>query len=78
LYGASPEAAIANFERGNKLEPKSIIAKVEYAHGLVLIDKKKHLQKAIALLEEAVKIKPEDAAQGLDLARAKRDLDELR
>lgn len=78
LYGANPEAALAFFERGLKADPKSIIARVEYAHGLVLIDKKRYLSKAIDLLEEAVKMKPEDASDALDLARAKRDLEELR
>jgi tetratricopeptide (TPR) repeat protein len=78
LYGANPDAAIANFERGLKLEPKSIIARVEYAKGLLLIDRKKYLAKAVDLLEEAVKLKPEDAAEALDLARAKRDLEALR
>jgi tetratricopeptide (TPR) repeat protein len=77
LYGANPEAAIGFFERAIKLEPKQIIAKVEYAHGLVLIDKKKYLGKAIDLLQEALKLKPNDAAEALDLARAKRDLDAL-
>jgi tetratricopeptide (TPR) repeat protein len=77
LYGASPEAAINFFERAVKLEPKQIIAKVEYAHGLVLIDKKRYLSKAVNLLEEAIKLKPNDAAEALDLARAKRDLQAL-
>ncbi len=74
LYGASPEAAIGFFDRAVRLEPKTIIHKVEYAHGLLLIDKNKYLQKAKDLLEEAVKLKANDAAEALDLARAKRDL----
>ena len=78
LYGASPEAAIGYFERGNKLEPKLILPKVEYARGLLLLDKKKYLEKATSLLEEALKLTPNDAADRLDLARAKRDLEALR
>ena len=78
LYGASPEAAINYFERGMKLEPKTITHKLEYAHGLVVMDKNKYLAKAIALLEEAVTLTPNDAAERLDLAQAKRDLAALR
>ncbi|MFN3265515.1 MAG: hypothetical protein ACK41E_01630 [Deinococcales bacterium] len=78
LYGASPEAALDFFERGIKNDPESIIAKVEYAHGLILIDKKKYISKAINLLEQAIQLKPKDAADVLDLARAKRDLEALR
>ena len=78
LYGASAESALSYFERAIKLEPKMIIHKVEYARGLLLLDKKKYLEKAIDLLEEAVKLKPEDAAEQLDLTRAKADLAALR
>ena len=78
LYGATAEAAIFYFERAIKLEPKMIIHKVEYARGLLLLDKKKYFDKAIDLLEEAIKLKPEDAAEQLDLTRAKADLATLR
>jgi tetratricopeptide (TPR) repeat protein len=77
LYGANPEAAITYFERGTKLAPTTILPKVEYAHGLILLDKKKYLEKAKDLLQEAIKLIPEDAADRLDLARAKRDLEAL-
>lgn len=78
LYGANFEAAIGYFERAIKLEPKMIIPKVEYAYALVLVDKKKYLEKAVNLLEEAVILKPKDAAEQLDLARAKTDLAALK
>jgi tetratricopeptide (TPR) repeat protein len=78
LYGANPEAALSYFERAIKIEPKIIIHKVEYARGLLLLDKKKYFEKAILLLEEALKLKANDAAEQLDLARAKTDLAALR
>ncbi len=78
LYGANPEAAITYFERGMKLEPKLILPKVEYARALLMLDKKKYLEKAIDLLEDAVKLTPNDSAERLDLTRAKRDLEALR
>jgi tetratricopeptide (TPR) repeat protein len=78
LYGADANRGIAYFERAIKLEPKVIIHRVEYARGLTLIDKKKNLAAAIAQLETAVTLTPRDAAEKLDLERAKRDLADLK
>ncbi len=78
LYGADAGKGIEYFNRAIKLEPKVIIHRVEFAHGMVLIDKKKYLADAIAQLETAVTLTPRDAAEKLDLERAKRDLADLK
>lgn len=78
LYGADANRGIALFQRAIKLEPKVIIHRVEYARGMTLIDKKKYLNEAITQLETAVTLTPRDAAEKLDLERAKRDLADLK
>jgi tetratricopeptide (TPR) repeat protein len=78
LYGADGNRGIALFQRAIKLEPKVIIHRVEYARGMTLIDKKKHLAEAITQLETAVTLAPRDAAEKLDLERAKRELADLK
>jgi tetratricopeptide (TPR) repeat protein len=78
LYGADGNKAIEYFKKAIKLEPKTIIHRVEYARGMVLLDKKKYLSEAVEQLEIAVKLTPNDAAEKLDLARAGRDLADLK
>ena len=74
LYGADPVKGLAAFNRAIKLEPKVIIHRVEFARGLMLIDAGKNKDEATAQLEIAVTLTPRDAAERLDLDRAKRDL----
>ena len=78
LYGADPVKGLAAFTRAVKLEPKVIIHRVEFARGLTLIDAGKNKDEAIAQLEVAVTLAPKDAAEKLDLERAKRDLAALK
>ena len=78
LYGADPTKGLAAFNRAIKLEPKAIIHHVEFARGLMLIDAGKNKGEAIAQLEIAVTLTPRDAAEKLDLERAKRDLAALK
>ena len=78
LYGADPAKGLAAFTRAVKLEPKVIIHRVEFARGLMLIDAGKNRDAAIAQLEVAVTLTPTDAAEKLDLERAKRDLAALK
>ena len=74
LYGADPAKGLAAFNRAIRLEPKVIIHRVEFARGLMLFDAGKNKDAAIAQLEIAVMLSPRDAAEKLDLERAKRDL----
>jgi tetratricopeptide (TPR) repeat protein len=78
LYGADPEKGMAAFARAIKLEPNVIIHRVEYARGMMLIDAKKYKDDATKQLETAVGLTPRDAAERLDLERAKRDLAALK
>jgi hypothetical protein len=77
VYGANEGASINFFERAIAVEPKIIIHRVEYAKGLLLLNRDKFKAAAKAQLEIAVKLEPRDAADKLDLERAKRDLAEL-
>ncbi len=77
VYGASEGASINFFERAIAIEPKIIIHRVEYAHAMLLMNRDKFKAQAKAQLETAIKLEPRDAADKLDLERAKRDLAEL-
>ena len=77
LYGANEGASINFFEKAIAIEPKIIIHRVEYAHGMLLINRDKYKAAAKSQLELAIKLEPRDAADRLDLERAKRDLAEL-
>ncbi len=77
LYGANEGASINFFERAIAIEPKIIIHRVEYAHALLLLNRDKYKAAAKSQLEIAVKLEPRDAADKLDLERAKRDLADL-
>ena len=78
LYGADAGRVVPLMEEAVKLEPDVIIHRVEYAHALVLLDKNKNKAKAIEMLEAALKLKVNDAAEQLDFDRAGRDLAELK
>jgi tetratricopeptide (TPR) repeat protein len=77
IYGANEGASINFFERAINLEPKIIIHRVEYAKGMLLLNRDKYKAAAKSQLEAAIKLEPRDAADKLDLERAKRDLAEL-
>lgn len=78
LYGADASRVVPLMEEAIKLEPDVIIHRVEYARGLVLLDRNKNKAKAIELLEGALKLKVNDAAEQLDFDRAQRDLTDLK
>jgi hypothetical protein len=77
VYGANEGASINFFERAVAVEPKVIIHRVEYAKGMLLLNRDKYKAAAKAQLEIAIKLEPRDAADKLDLERAKRDLADL-
>jgi hypothetical protein len=77
VYGANEGASLNFFERAIAVEPKIIIHRVEYAKGMLLLNRDKYKAAAKSQLEIAVKLEPRDAADKLDLERAKRDLADL-
>jgi hypothetical protein len=70
-YGASSSKAIDHFKKAIKLNPNAAIAKLEYAHGLRLIDGDANADEIDKLLHQAAKCKPLDAMEMLDCERAK-------
>lgn len=73
-HGASREAALGHFRQALSLNPDSIIARVEYAQALAMLDGRKGAQAAIALCEEAAALTPHDAMERLDVERARQAL----
>lgn len=75
-YGANKEDCIKNFEAALALNPKSAIARVEYANALVALEGKTKQRQAIALCEAAAALPPHDAMERLDVELAKQELEE--
>jgi tetratricopeptide (TPR) repeat protein len=75
-YGASSSKAVEHFKQAIKLNPDAAIAKLEYAHGLRLIDGDDNADEIDKLLHQAAKCKPVDAMEMLDVERAKELLEE--
>ncbi len=72
-YNASKAQAIKHLDKALELAPHSVIARVEYAHALSLLNRNSAAQRA-RLLEAAVKLTPMDAMERLDSERAQREL----
>jgi hypothetical protein len=72
-YGASKDRALADYKKALKAAPKSPIVPVEYAAGLKLLGADKGGE-AKKLLAQAVKMKPADAMEKLDVELAKERL----
>jgi tetratricopeptide (TPR) repeat protein len=73
-YGATSGAATEHFRQALALAPSSPIIRMEYAHGLLLLDSARHLRQAQELYEQAAACTPADEMERLDVARAKRGL----
>jgi len=71
-YQASSGAAIEHFQRAIKLTPRSPIAQIEYANGLLLVDASKYRKQADELYASAAACEPQDAMEQLDVERAQR------
>lgn len=74
-YGATASAAIGHFRQALELAPSSPIIRMEYAHGLLLLDPARHLPQAQELYAQAAACEPADAMERLDVARARRGLE---
>jgi tetratricopeptide (TPR) repeat protein len=71
-YGASASAALEHFGRALKLAPASPIVHIEYANGLLLLDRERYAGQASELYEKAASFEPLDEMEGLDVQRARR------
>ena len=74
-YGAKKEAALEHFQKAQKLNPDSAIARIEYANGLIMLFGKARIAEAEKLYQEAAACKPADAMERLDVERAKSELE---
>ncbi len=73
-YGASQDSALEQFRCALKLAPSSPIVHIEYANGLLLLDAKRHRERAEELYAKAAAHQPIDAMEQFDVARAQRGL----
>jgi tetratricopeptide (TPR) repeat protein len=74
--GASKDAGLAHYKTALKLNPKSAIAMIEYANGLVMLEGEKRMQEATKLYEAAAACEPLDAMERLDVEMAKTELED--
>lgn len=76
-YDARAKSARQHYQRALELAPQSILIHVEYAHGVLMMDRDGARREAIALLENALELTPLDAAGHLEQQRAREMLDRL-
>ena len=74
--GASKDAGLAHYKTALKLNPKSAIAMIEYANGLVMLEGEKRMKEATKLYEDAAACEPLDAMERLDVEMAKAELED--
>ena len=75
-YGASRDAALGHFRRAAQLAPLAAIVHIEHARALMLLDADHYRAQAQALYRRAAGCQPHDAMEDLDVASARRGLDE--
>ena len=78
LFGAEASKVEPLMEKAIALEPDEIVHYVEYAHALIVLDAGKNRARATGLLEKALTLNVNDAAEALDLKQAKKDLAALK
>ncbi|MGZ5198765.1 MAG: hypothetical protein ACXWC4_03260 [Telluria sp.] len=75
-YGASRDAALRHFDTALQLNPRSAIARVEYANALIMLDGAGCEQHAVLLCQQAASLQPLDAMEKLDSERARKEVEE--
>ena len=75
-YGARKDAGLKAYQDALRLNPDSPIAMIEYATGLLMLEGEQRLKEATQLYQRAAAIRPADAAERLDVERAKTELDD--
>lgn len=74
-YGAKASSAEEHCKAAIKLTPEAPIALIEYANALMLMYGDKQEDEAAALYAKAIKLKPRDAMEALDIAHAKAQME---
>ena len=75
-YGAKKDVGLQLFEEALRINPRSILARVEYARALVMLEGEKCMAQATALYRQAAQSVPLDAAEQLDVALARTELED--
>jgi hypothetical protein len=73
-YGARKETSLHLFEKALGLTPLSVIAKIEYANALVILEGDKRLADATRYYEQAAVTRALDATERLDVEMAQAEL----
>lgn len=73
-YGAKAASAEEHCKTALKLTPDSPIALIEYANALMLVHGDKKEDEAAELYAKAIKLKPKDAMEALDIAAAREQM----
>jgi tetratricopeptide (TPR) repeat protein len=74
--GASKDVGLSMYKQALKLNPRSAIAMVEYANGLVMLEGEKKMKEAEKLYADAAACDPADAMERLDVEMAKAELED--
>ena len=72
--GADAAAGLRMFEQALALHPDAATARIEYANGLVMLEGDRRMKQAERLYADAAACTPLDAAEHLEVERAKREL----
>ncbi|HEY0825072.1 MAG TPA: hypothetical protein VGD76_14885 [Ramlibacter sp.] len=73
-YGARKDTGLKMFAQALALHPRSPVAWIEYANGLLMLEGEDKLGEARRLYEKAAAIQPLDAMERLDVERARAGL----
>jgi hypothetical protein len=75
-YGVRREEGFQHFRTALALHHESVIARIEFANALTLLEGDKKMAESLGLLEEAAACKPLDAQERLEVALAAEELPE--
>jgi tetratricopeptide (TPR) repeat protein len=73
-YGAKKEAGLRMFQEALRLNPRSAVALVEYANGLVMLEGDRMFEQSTRLYQQAAALEPLDAKEWLDVEHARAEL----
>lgn len=74
-YGADAGKSVKHFEQALKLNPRSAIAHMEFANGLLMLHGDRQKARAVELYRKAAACKPADAMERLDVEQARAELE---